>query len=458
MKFGRSVVFVVTAGALMSGGCRAPMLASPSIGNWMPAKDASPETSRDLPARVSKTMPIELATILRLAGERALEIELAKATAAAAAAEHDIAASKWLPTLTPRLTLVRHEGRLQNTQGALLDVDKHNVFGGAGVSLQFSVADAWFSSIVAEQRAYAARLGIRAAQHVNVGVAVRLYYDLLEATASLQVAQRAVTQARELVTVQETSEKAGRALMADVLQARAYLASAIGGQASVEAEVVEKTARLVGLLVLRADTILVPAETEVAPIEFHEANLPMVILLEQAMASRPEVAQAHSLVAAAESEVDRLNWSWLVPELHIGAAYGSFGADYSRTHGREDYFADLQWHLAFGDFAKSRHADAMFREEQSRLQIVVQNIRTDIRIAVARVRSAKARVVAARDEIAAASAALELEKLRHEAGKSLFLVVLFAERVQTEARIKLIRAICAQNRAQFELHRLVGVN
>ena len=67
-------------------------------------------------------------------------------------------------------------------------------------------------------------------------------------------------------------------------------------------------------------------------------------------------------------------------------------------------------------------------------------------------------MVAARDEIAAASAALELEKLRHEAGKSLFLVVLFAERVQTEARIKLIRAICAQNRAQFELHRLVGVN
>ena len=63
---------------------------------------------------------------------------------------------------------------------------------------------------------------------------------------------------------------------------------------------------------------------------------------------------------------------------------------------------------------------------------------------------------ASRQEVAAASAALKLVKLRNREGRVLLLEVLDAERVATQARIGLVEAICAHNRAQFGLHRLVG--
>jgi outer membrane protein TolC len=447
-------VWGVTFWAVLAAACTAPRVESPAVGRWLP----SGEVAAERPAATGQTRPIELATILRLAGERALETRLAEARAAAAKAELDYATSTWLPTLSPRVTVVRHEGQLQSTEGVFFDVDKRNAFGGAGVDVQFNLAEAWYRSIAAEQRSNAARLGIQIAQHMNVGEAVRLYYDLLEATANLQISQRAVAQSRELVSVQVTSEAAGRALDADVLRAKAFLARARGRQASVEADVMEKTARLAGLLVLRNDTRLVPTETTVAPIEFAESALPLPVLLERAMSSRPEVAQARSRIAAAETDVDRENWAWLVPELRLGAEYGAFGRGSSSTHGREDYFADLSWRIGFGGFAKSRHADARFRSERTRMEIVVQDLRRDIQIAIGRVNSGKARMRAAREEILAATAALKLVKLRHEAGKVLLLEVLDAERGQIEASISLVRSICAQNRAQFELHRLLGVN
>jgi outer membrane protein TolC len=450
----RLAVLEASVWAVLASACTAPRVEAPAAGRWLPTGTVAAER----PASIGQAMPIDLATILRLAGERALEIRLAEAQAAAAKALHDYAKSTWLPTLSPRATVVRHEGRLQSTEGLIFDVDKQNAFGGAGVDVQFNLAEAWFRSIAAEQRANAARLGIQVAQHVNVGAAVRLYYNLLEATANLQISQRAVAQSRELVSIQVTSAAAGGALEADVLRAKAFLARAEGRKAGVEAEVMEKTASLASLLVLRGDTRLVPAEETVAPIEFNEADLPLPVLLERAMSSRPEVAQARSRISAAATDVDRQNWAWLVPELRLGAEYGTFGSSVRRTQGREDYFADLQWRFAFGGFAKSRHADARFRTEQVRMEVVVQELRRDIRIAITRVNFAKARMRAAREEIAAASAALNLVKMRHQAGKLLLLEVLDAERGQIEASISLVRGICAQNRAQFELHRLLGVN
>ena len=433
-------------------GCAARPVESLPIGDW------SPRYAADEPPGTAQALPVELRTILRLAGERALGVSLAKAQAAAAAADREFAQSQWLPTLQPRVTLLSHEGRLQSTEGVFFDVDKQSAFGGAAAEIQFNLADAWFDSIAAARRAYAARLGIRTAQHINIVEAVRLYYDLLEVTASLQIAQRTVTHAEEFVVVQDANEKAGRGLHAHVLRANAFRAAAVGRVAVVEARVSETTARLAGLLVLPIDTKLIPAQGKVEPIEFNESGLPMPVLIERALGSRPEIAAARSLVAATEVESDRASWSWVVPELLLGAEYGAFGFNGSSTHGREDYFADLRWRWGLGGFARARAADARFEEQRVRLRILEQRARTELHVAVAAVKSAKARLAAGREEIAAASLALDLVKLRHREGKVLLLEVLDAETINAAAGTNLVGAICAQNRAQFELHRLLGVN
>ena len=436
---------------VLAGGCTAPDISAPPLTGWLPVGMVH---EGEEPLR--QDQPLKLATILRLAGDRPLEIEFAKAQAAAAVAEADYAESLWLPSVRPRLTLVRHENQLQDTRGNFLDIDKQNAFAGGGVALGFNPADAWFTSIAAAQRALAARLGVHATQHFFVGRAVQLYYDLQEAAASLQVAERTVVHARELVSVQEAGERAGRTLEADVKRAKAFLASANGRIAVAKADVTRANARLVGLLQLPDRTRLIPAEDTIQPIDFKEAGQPLPVLLERALATRPDVQQARSRVKAADAVRDREDLSWLVPELRVGAEWGTFGRTLDTGQERDDYFADLVWNWGFGGPANARAADARYRGEQVRLQMIERDVRTDLQVAVSEITSTKARMVAAREEVAAASSALTLVTARQKEGKVLLLEQLDAQRADTEAKINLIRAISAQNRVQFELHRLLG--
>lgn len=447
-----TVVLAMTAGLLA---CSATEVPPPGPITWLPASSVGPIRGGGVQGE-AVDLPLSLETILSLAGQRPLEISLARAKAAEAMARESLAGSRWLPTLNPRIAMVRHEDRLQDTVGNLLDVDKQNAFGGAGVGLQFNPARAYYDSLVAAQHRRAAELDIRAVQHVNVEAAVRMYYDLLQEVAGLQIAEQTERQAIELVKVQEAARTVGRGLEADVLRAKAFLAAAKGKVARSVASVQQANVRLAGLLVLPDETQLIPTEQAVVPIDFGEAKLKIQVLLDRATVNRPDLQQARSLIAAAEGERTRETWSWLLPELYLGADYGTYGATLSRASKREDYFADLQWRVDFGIPARARAADARHMQAELRMQAGLLKLRTDLRVAVAEVRATNSQITAAREEIAAATAALDLVKLRNREGRVLLLEVLAAERAATQSRIGLVRAVCAHNRAQFGLHRLLG--
>lgn len=435
--------------------CTATEVPPPGPIAWLPG--SRPAAVVD-PGAQGKTvdLPLSLESILTLAGRRPLEIAVARARAAEAIAVEDLADTQWLPTLTPRIALVRHEGRLQDTGGTMLDVDKQNAFGGAGLALEFNPGRAYYDSLVAAKQRRAAELGIRAVQHVNVELAVRLYYDLLEDIASLEIAERTEQQASELVKVQESARAAGRGLEADVLRAKAFLASAKGRVARSEASVQQSNARLAGLLVLPDEIQLIPDEQTVAPIDFGESKLDIRELLERAMANRPDLQADRAMIAAADGARAREAWSWLVPELRLGAEFGTYGATLGRGRGREDFYADLVWRVGFGTSARARAADARHLQAELRLQNKLVTLRTDLRVAVAELNATNSQIAAAREEITAAKASLELVKLRNREGRVLLLEVLASEGAATQAEIGLVQAICAHNRAQFMLHRLLG--
>ena len=88
--------------------CSAPEITLPAAPEWLPPGEsagAQPATPKP-----GEPMPLDLVTLLRLAGDQPLEIALAAAQAAVATAELSSAESLWWPSITPRLTFVRHEG------------------------------------------------------------------------------------------------------------------------------------------------------------------------------------------------------------------------------------------------------------------------------------------------------------------------------------------------------------
>jgi hypothetical protein len=98
-------------------------------------------------AQAPQSSPIDLATVLRLAGSGAEDIDLARAAAMEAANLAEAEQARALPFLAPRVGFFRHEGLTQDTGGAFLDVDKQNAFAGTGVAVVLQPSDAIYRSL-----------------------------------------------------------------------------------------------------------------------------------------------------------------------------------------------------------------------------------------------------------------------------------------------------------------------
>lgn len=463
---------------LATAACSAPVARPLPQQHWLPSPDvaaaqppdAQPSDAQPPDAQPSGAQPrppvpaptaseralLDLPTVLRLAGTKPLAIEVAKAQAQAAAADETRALARFVPALRPSIAFNRVEGRVQNSPGLLFDTNRQSTFGGATVDLTVNPGDAWFDHLAAVRRTRAAELGVQAAQHLEIGRAVRLYYDLVQARATVQIASRALAHAQQLLQLQEARWRGGRAVEADVLRAKAHVAAAEGTHASQEAFADGFAAELATLLLLPDDLELVPADPAIAPIRLAVADRALPELLARALRQRPDLRAAEALADAATAEDRRAEYGWLFPELRVGAVGGGFGATPSDFNGREEYFAALQWELGLGGIARSRRADAQRLEALARAAAVGQRVRAELIAARAAIRAADARVDAAQRQAEAADAALRLVEVRHRQGDALLVEVLDADRSTTAANTELIAAICAHNRAQLELVRLVG--
>lgn len=444
---------------LLPASCAAPPLEPMASVSWVPeeisAEDLVAEGAGQQ-AEAGQRFPLDLRTLLKLAGDKTLAVQMARTQAQAAAAEESRAFSKWLPTLRPRLSFYRHEGEIQDTGGAFFGVDKQNAFGGGAVDLSLDLADAYYQNISTAQRKRAALLGVRAARHLNVGEAVRLYYDLFETRASYAIAQAEEQYAEQLVFVEEERYRQGKGLKANVLRAKAFLAASKGQRALIQAKVTGANSELVALLLLPAAAELAPVEEAVMLIRFPEGEMTLPQLIGRAFNNRPDLKQSAALTEAAATDLTQARWAWLFPELRLTAAYGGFGKNLADTKDREDYFADAVWEWSFGRIAEARLADAHHREQVLKTESLGRQIVADLHVARANLVAARRTMTAAGQGVEAATAARALVAEHHKEGDALLVEVLDAERAKTRAAINLVRAVGSHNKAQFELRRLTG--
>ena len=123
--------------------------------------------SPEAPA-TSKDQVIDLASALALGGADHLQVQLARERVVEAHANLIAARSLWLPSIRFGIGWNKHDGRLQETQGNVLEIDRKSLFIGAGAGLgqaplpagasgparlfvNLSLADAFFEHLVAGQ-------------------------------------------------------------------------------------------------------------------------------------------------------------------------------------------------------------------------------------------------------------------------------------------------------------------
>src|SRR5258708_3317296 len=102
-------------------------------------------------AAADSTYPIDLATVLRLAGAQNLDVQLARNAVDEAHANYTSAVERFLPALVPSATYLRHTGQDQAFNGPVVDVPKNSETVGASLTAQIPVGDAIFSALHAHQ-------------------------------------------------------------------------------------------------------------------------------------------------------------------------------------------------------------------------------------------------------------------------------------------------------------------
>ncbi len=478
---GRARIVAVLAGWALVAGCGAPRPSTRTIdvSGWSPVEaarssddsttPAGEEPSRAVVERLDALdagpvpgapFAVDLPTVLRFLGDRreAIDVLIARERAAAASAATWSAALGMVPAVKPRVSWFRHEGKIQDTGGQFLDVDKQNAFGGVGIELSVNPGESALDTLAASRRARAREADLAAATQESLREAAHRYYDLLLATLEQRIHEQAQRRAEELVRVEDARVEQGIGLRFDALRARARLAETRGDVARARGDVGVASARLVELLRLDERVVLTPLSEQLAPVEFLEADAGTSDLVARARSRRPELSSAESTRRAFEAVARREGLGWLMPTVRGGVSYGEFGETLSGrdTDDQEIYYLALELELEAGRISRWREASHRHREAELTRSALENRIVAEVVESHETVRAARERVEAARQQAESAGEAVSISEARREAGTGLLIDVLDAQEALVRARTALTEALVTHNRGQYDLLRAVG--
>ena len=174
------------------------------------------------------TYPIDLGNALGLGGADNLQVRLARTRLFQAQARHLAAKTLWLPSLRVGIGYNKHDGRLQETAGNVIEVERNSLFYGGGFGLggvplaggaggpprlmvNLSLADAYFKPLAACQEVAGRGAAERVATNDSLAQIAVSYHSLLEAYGRVANAVAAREMTQEMVTLVEILSEKGLA-------------------------------------------------------------------------------------------------------------------------------------------------------------------------------------------------------------------------------------------------------
>jgi NodT family efflux transporter outer membrane factor (OMF) lipoprotein len=286
----------------------------------------------------------------------------------------------------------------------------------------------------------------------------RAYFELRGAQERLTVARRNAENQRRTFQLTQERLDAGRGTAFDTERAQAQLGFTLASIPALEAAVAEAEYRI-GVLVGRPPAV-VAAELEPAPLP----GLPVVGSLAAAdsvIRRRPDVASAERRAAAERALVSAAKADYL-PRLGVGGSAGftatSFDSLGDRGTFRYAVGPVITWPALNLGRVKARvdQSRARAAEAEAFYGQTVLLAQQEVETALARYRTARARVAEIQGAASASARAAELARLRFTGGVADFLQVLDAERTQLDAEDQLAQGRTDAATAYAALYKALG--
>ncbi len=424
--------------------------------------------------------PITLATALKLAGARPLDVQIADQQVAVAARQYDRAKLLWLPNIVTGIDYFRHEGGQQNFAGDIVRSSRGAFAVGVGPNAVVSLTDAVYAPLAARQDLLA-RHAVRQATENDVTLAVaEAYFLVQQARAELAGAELAAAKADE-VAAKAARLADGLAPPLEASRARVELARRQQAVATARERWRTASAELVRWLRLEPGTLVEPLEPPLLPVAVIDPAGTVDALIPVALTNRPELAGQQAVVQATLARLKQEKVRPLVPSLALRSTatnpsgslgWGGFGGgpnDKTQAFGsRFDLDFQVLWEFQSLGFAnKARVGERRAEHMAATLDL----FRTQDRIA-AEVSTAFAQAKAAGERMAKAEPALKeavdlvekslvgMGQMRRVGDTNVLVVrpqeVVAAVQALGLANADLAAAVGEYNRAQFRLYRALG--
>jgi outer membrane protein TolC len=444
----------------------------------------SPTTAVPLAAPTDRPMPINLPTAMQLAGVRPIDIALASERIQVAAAQLERAEVLWLPTLYVGGDYFRHDGKIQDVAGNIIDTSKSSLMVGAGPSAVFALSDALLQPLAARQELRAREAALQTARNDSLLAMAEAYFGVQQARGELAGALDAAKRAED---VARRAEELTKSLVPPAEAARARAELARRRQAVLAARERWRTASADLTRVLRLDpgAVVEPLEPPHLQVALIEPGRSVDELIPLALTSRPELAAQQALVQATLERLRAERLRPLIPSVVLRGsstavngtlAGGYFGGGIndrlSNFGGRLDFDVQLLWefqNLGFGNRARVEERRAENRLSVLELFRLQDRIAAEVAQAHAQLESAAARVTEAqaglRDAVESAKANYEGMTQTKKTGTGPEALILPVIRPQeavasvqalAQAYADYYGAVGDYNRAQFRLYRALG--
>ncbi|MFT5465483.1 MAG: outer membrane protein TolC [Verrucomicrobiales bacterium] len=419
---------------------------------------------------------IDLSTALKLADADNTQIALARERVNQAEAQLAQARTLILPDLAAGVSYAHHDGRLQETNGNILDVERSSGFAGlgsgavgagdvqvSGIGLNLDLGDALYAPLVARQQLLAVEAESEAVKNQMLLAVAAAYFELVRAQGNLEIAKEALANAEDLAKTTNNFAETGEGLASDSERAKVEVLIRQRDIAAANELVAIRAVELARLLRLKTGTQLRATSSPDARVNWVDASSDPETLTTDALTNRPELKIGDAKLRASEQSLKRAKLAPLLPKLSFGASTGGFGGGegntISNSGNRTDVSVGIYWTLdglGLGQRARTEEMESL-REQARLIRIDIEDgITAEVTASLAAVQNRVSQISSGSKAVAGARKSYELNRSRVFENQGLPIETLQAIQSLAVARSLHRDAIVDYNIAQFQLFTAIG--
>jgi outer membrane protein TolC len=421
-----------------------------------------------VPAAVApgQPLPIDLATVFRLAEEQNPQIAQARHRLHQSMLEGASGLAAWLPKITAGPAYYRHEGGIQNPDGTFVKSSFGALYPGVDLRSEINLSEQIYNRVNAERQQWQQKSDISKVTSDILLDAATTYLDLLTARRATAVAEDLESKVEVLLKRADDMRKVDQSATIIYEGVKAEVAGRQQMILKLKQQGDAAAAKLAYLLCLPCDQPLVPVEATLAPIDLVDASVPLDKLVAVALDNGPGVRELQGLLATIQAGAAKLEGPIsLLPTIQANVWEGSFSAGQGgslNTDNRFDVGLQARWDIT--GFLSAHQKHALSQSKMLEVALAQKELRGKLTFGVQEaqlaIQAGKQEITLGTDQIQRASKVYGLSDQRmkeHVLGANIS-EVLQAIRGLESAHQNYLTAINDHNKAQVRLMMLLGPN